>query len=977
VTAPRQTRLVRVPDLRGLHAALGRLVAGRDPALVRATAVIVPTRGAAEALRRTLERRLLAADAGAFVLPDLVTRADFYLRLHRQLPGAPALLTPFEREVLLRRAARQASEAGAPAPFRLRARLIAAILDFYDDLRRNGIRVAHFEQQLAEDLEANADIDRGAERLLRQTRFLGATLAAFEGACAATGALDEHALRERLLAGTAPAAYRRVIVTVADQAADRNGLWPADYDLLSRAPGIQAVDILATEAQLAAGLHDRLARVLPGIEIVESGPGSPPPTLLVPEPPPGATAPRWFTSRDREEELADVVRQRRGGGSHPLDRTAIVYQRPLPYLYVARQLLPDAGLPYQALDALPLAAEPFAAALDLVFDVALSEATRGSLVQLLRSPHWQFTGRALDGREVDALDAWLLEIKHLGGWGRLDALAAASGEESGREAPEWREALAAAQTAASGVAAIVDARSASLQFRALLSFVRRHERPHPDGSGAAARHARARAAVLAALEGLAEAHARHDDSTLFATELVGAVRRWIEGQTFSPVTGSSGLVLLDARAAAYADVDEVHLLGLVESDWPERASRNIFYPLSLLGPLGWPAERHRLAASRAAFRDLLSLPAERVAVSTFTLEDDAIVPPSPFLEDVEAARLPVSHVPAPAPSIVFAQEAMRVAGGSVEGLDAVRTGWLAQRESRTGGGDPAYHGFTGPRPPVTYAVSRVERYLQCPFKYFAAHVLRLEEEQEEVSGLTQRERGALLHEVLEQFFREWAARGRTSITESDIEEARALFAEVAERHLAGLSDAERALERTQLLGSAVAPGLGERIIWLEIEHEAGVIERLLEHELAGEFELAGPDGPVTVRLRGKADRIDLLEDGTLRIVDYKLGRAPKSATALQLPIYSVCASRELEGRHGRSWPVSRAGYVAFREKQAFTAIGASTAAVAQALIDGQQKFVAAVARIERGEFPVDPEEPFMCGRCGYAGMCRKDYVGDE
>ena len=39
--------------------------------------------------------------------------------------------------------------------------------------------------------------------------------------------------------------------------------------------------------------------------------------------------------------------------------------------------------------------------------------------------------------------------------------------------------------------------------------------------------------------------------------------------------------------------------------------------------------------------------------------------------------------------------------------------------------------------------------------------------------------------------------------------------------------------------------------------------------------------------------------------------------------------------------------------------------------------LAAVDGIERGEFPVRPEEPFLCTRCGYAGVCRKDYIGDE
>ena len=33
-----------------------------------------------------------------------------------------------------------------------------------------------------------------------------------------------------------------------------------------------------------------------------------------------------------------------------------------------------------------------------------------------------------------------------------------------------------------------------------------------------------------------------------------------------------------------------------------------------------------------------------------------------------------------------------------------------------------------------YAVSHVERYLECPFKYFAAYVLRLPEERDEESA---------------------------------------------------------------------------------------------------------------------------------------------------------------------------------------------------------------------------------------------------
>ena len=60
--------------------------------------------------------------------------------------------------------------------------------------------------------------------------------------------------------------YRRVVVSVTDQAADPRGLWTADYDLLARLPGLAALDVIATENVLAAGFHERVHDVLPGIE---------------------------------------------------------------------------------------------------------------------------------------------------------------------------------------------------------------------------------------------------------------------------------------------------------------------------------------------------------------------------------------------------------------------------------------------------------------------------------------------------------------------------------------------------------------------------------------------------------------------------------------------------------------------------------------------------------------------------------------
>jgi ATP-dependent helicase/DNAse subunit B len=276
-----------------------------------------------------------------------------------------------------------------------------------------------------------------------------------------------------------------------------------------------------------------------------------------------------------------------------------------------------------------------------------------------------------------------------------------------------------------------------------------------------------------------------------------------------------------------------------------------------------------------------------------------------------------------------------------------------------------------------YAVSRVERYLECPFKYFAGHVLHLEEEREDESGLTPQERGQLLHGVFEAFFREWQARGGGSVTAANLGDAVALFADIAEAGLASLPAADRALERTCLLGSAVSPGLAERAFVCEIEQGVDVLERLLEYPFEGRFTFEGPEGARTLQVRGKADRIDVLADGSLRLVDYKLGRAPKAGRALQLPVYAVCASQHLAAAPGEARPVRYAGYVAFRDRHAFTDIGGRTGDLAQALRDGQHRFVEAVQRITSGEFPVQPDEPWLCTRCGFSSVCRKDYVGDE
>ena len=116
-------------------------------------------------------------------------------------------------------------------------------------------------------------------------------------------------------------------------------------------------------------------------------------------------------------------------------------------------------------------------------------------------------------------------------------------------------------------------------------------------------------------------------------------------------------------------------------------------------------------------------------------------------------------------------------------------------------------------------MSAVDLYGQCPFKFFARHVLRLPEEHEDEEGLTPLERGRFLHETFEAFFQAWQKRGHGSVTADRLEDARTLFVDVLTPRLEKLSPSDAAIERTRFLGSPVAAGLIDVVLRMEAERD--------------------------------------------------------------------------------------------------------------------------------------------------------------
>jgi RecB family exonuclease len=995
VITPRRTRLLRVPALRGLHDVLTATIGALDAAAAADSFVLVPTRAAAEQLRRTVEDRLLSARPMLF-WPLSGPRADLYREFGDRAPSSRTLLSAFDREVLFGRLARAAVQSGIDAPFALRPAIVAEIVGLYDLIRRQARTVGDFDRNLRAELEPAADADRGAAQLLLQTEFLSAVFAAYEQHLADRGLFDEHRLHAELQAAAAPRPVRHVIVTVGDRIADADGLWPTDFTLLSTIPGLEAVDVIATEAMLAAGFLERIHAALPGLEEVSDAarPYRDTPAVAFPRLAVAAPEQPVASARDREEELAIVAKRikalRRMGDSTPLSRQALIVRRPLPYLYLARSVFGGAGIPFETLDTLPLAAEPYAAALDLVLDAPVSGFSRMSLIALLRSPHFRFEVEAAEPSEasISALDRALADTRYLGGLDRLASLETAWSDEvsAGREFERRRRArpaLAAALAAARELAGLAEHRPILEQLEAVRRFVREHQRELVAGD--AERNTRVRSAVMTALEALARAYAGHDpDAEASGIELSSTIRRWLGAQTFAVRTGDAGIRVLDAQAAKYADVDDVQLLGLVEGEWPEPVRRSIFYPPVLLGLLE-PApaaedpnrrESETMAAARAAFLDLMALARDRVRASAFALESDAVVEPSPFVDDLATLGFELEVEVASPAAAVFADEALLASPPVLDALPPLARAWSAVRQHAPIPGDRRYLGEAGSWRLSRVSVSRIDRYLKCPFQFFASDVLGLEEEPEDGDLPPPWERGRFLHAIFESFFREWQQRGRGGITPADVGEARALLVEICERSLASLPAHEAALERPRLYGSAVSSGIVERVLTMEAERTAVVERRLIEFELDAAFSFRAPgDAPSRdVRLRAKIDRVDLLEGGRFRVIDYKSKLVPDPKRTVQLQIYTSAVAQQLR-RAGDAREAAEAFYLSLEGESAIKSLRAARGQSLDDLLrDAEQRMVKAMDDMTAGHFPARPTPRSLCAQCPFDSVCRKQFV---
>ncbi|KAB7513527.1 PD-(D/E)XK nuclease family protein [Halosegnis rubeus] len=411
--------------------------------------------------------------------------------------------------------------------------------------------------------------------------------------------------------------------------------------------------------------------------------------------------------------------------------------------------------------------------------------------------------------------------------------------------------------------------------------------------------------------------------------------------------------LLDARMRSF---EKVFLVGLTSAHFPVTPERPAFFEEMTDAHPRFDTGDERLRG-RYLFATLLANVDELTITTPETGDDESAVVRSPVLDELQrvtgidpedgvdnrvGSREDLQrHVAATADR----RAAVSLAGdrGDFSPEQTKRTDrGLHCADNRGTAGLSEHDGVLEPKtvdevyPPSErepYSASRIERYVECGFKFYAEKVLGIEDPDDVEVVPTPLETGSYVHDVLERFFadlRDETEDGvdlmdfdrdelATHLREIAVEELRdadfeydGLFYERWKAELfAGLGDGESTpYEAGSKPHDAPEQGLFTTFLDNELSRDGADRPHLFEAPFgeglpdsdAGPFTVERPDGS-TVSIRGYIDRVDVSQGGekpTLTLYDYKTGRAPymtktTGGTKFQLPIYLLAAAEVVDG----------------------------------------------------------------------------------
>jgi probable DNA repair protein len=348
---------------------------------------------------------------------------------------------------------------------------------------------------------------------------------------------------------------------------------------------------------------------------------------------------------------------------------------------------------------------------------------------------------------------------------------------------------------------------------------------------------------------------------LSLAEALSTLQRLAADSIFQPKSEEAPVQVLGLYEAMELRFDHLWVMGLHDEVWPPAPAPNPFLPLVLQRRHGMPraSQERELAVARQITR--------RLAAAA-----DEVVFSYPKRQEAEALR--------PSPLIMGFDEGDRAQLRMWQG-----EGWVRQVHDsskleaveRDAGPALEQHGAPG-------GSSLFRLQSLCPFRAFAELRLGARPLEEAQIGLDARQRGNLVHRVMELFWEEVQSQGRLlqldeeallTVIETQIEQA---MEEMTRLQPQAMTARFKEVEKERL----------SRLVleWLDLERDRAAF-RVVGHEQKVSAEING------VEVRVQIDRIDALADGRKVLIDYKTGEVKPAQwfgerpDDPQLPLYST------------------------------------------------------------------------------------------
>lgn len=347
-----------------------------------------------------------------------------------------------------------------------------------------------------------------------------------------------------------------------------------------------------------------------------------------------------------------------------------------------------------------------------------------------------------------------------------------------------------------------------------------------------------------------------------------------------------GLQIMGMLETRNLDFEEVIMLGVNEGSLPSTAHSNSYFTFDIRRAYGLACQNERDAVTAYHFYRLLQR-AKKVYL-VYDQDTDSLgrgevsrYVRQLMMEKTPNIKLSEHNLEQVIPSNVFAPEI------TIPKTDAEFKKLL---QKTTDGFSP----------------SALNAYRSCSLKYYFRYVAEIKEPRLFTHDIDHAKFGTAVHDTLEELLKPHLSK---PLSVAAIQQMKQQVVAGLETQFAEQLASNEPLSGKNLLAFEVAKSYVEKVLDHDLkttQNDSLITPLLLEEELRQSIEVEANGTSYTVLLKGMADRIDRLSDGTTRLIDYKTGsfklktikiqdvtkfESPNSDHAFQLLMYLVMFAR--------------------------------------------------------------------------------------